>query len=69
MQGIALMRKRAGLTQEALADMIGVCRETVARWENGTRNPSMLMMIQLAAALGCKIDDLVAEDEEHEDGE
>lgn len=29
------MRERAGMTQQALADLLGVHRQTVTRWENG----------------------------------
>jgi transcriptional regulator with XRE-family HTH domain len=34
-----LIRKDAGVTQERLAAELGVIRETVARWEMGTRQP------------------------------
>jgi DNA-binding transcriptional regulator YiaG len=33
------MRKELGLTQKALAQILGVNRVTVARWEAGTRKP------------------------------
>jgi len=33
-------RKNAGLTQEKLAQRLGVKRITIARYENGTRRPS-----------------------------
>lgn len=35
-----LLRKRLGLSQQQLADVLEVQRVTVARWELGTRNPS-----------------------------
>lgn len=35
-----LLRKRLGLSQQQLADVLGVQRVTVARWELGARNPS-----------------------------
>ena len=34
------MRKRSGLSCEALADIIGVCTNTVSRWENNKILPS-----------------------------
>ena len=34
------MRKRSGLSAEALANMIGVCTNTVSRWENNKILPS-----------------------------
>ncbi|MEV5792686.1 helix-turn-helix transcriptional regulator [Streptomyces sp. NPDC052192] len=37
-QRVAL-RKRAGLTQKELAEILGVDRTAVAHWEAGRRNP------------------------------
>ena len=34
-----LLRVRAGLTQAEIAELVGVKRNAVTRWENGTRNP------------------------------
>jgi DNA-binding transcriptional regulator YiaG len=36
---IILLRRKLGLTQQALADLIGAYRETVARWEMGKNEP------------------------------
>lgn len=33
------IRVRCGLSQQQLADTLGVTQTTVQRWENGTRNP------------------------------
>lgn len=37
---IKQMRLRKGLTQQRLAELIGLTQKTVSAWENGTRNPS-----------------------------
>lgn len=42
------LRKKLKLTQQELADKIGVDRVTVARWENGNKRPSNLAERQLA---------------------
>jgi DNA-binding transcriptional regulator YiaG len=34
-----LIRKRAGLSQAAMAEVLGVCPHAVARWEAGLRHP------------------------------
>lgn len=34
-----LVRERAGITQEDLAQVLGVDRATVSRWESGERDP------------------------------
>lgn len=51
-------RKRAGLSQEALAAKVGVGRTAVTFWEAGVQYPSADKLPRLAAALGCSIDDL-----------
>jgi len=39
---VKAMRKRLGLSQEVLAERVGVSRPAVARWELGTFRPSKL---------------------------
>lgn len=45
-------RKRAGLTQQDLADRIGVARSTINMYELGNREPKVEMIEKLAEALG-----------------
>ena len=52
-------RKKAGLTQEALADKVGLKKMTIHYYEKGSRVPNALILAKLAKALGCKIDDIV----------
>ena len=52
-------RERRKLTQQALADKVGVRQETIARLESGTRQPSMDLLHRLAKALKVKIGDLL----------
>lgn len=40
-------RKRAGLSQLALAEELGVKQSTVSRWESGTSNPVGLYLARL----------------------
>lgn len=42
------LRKRLKLTQQGLADKLGVARETVAHWEVSKKKPSNLARRQLA---------------------
>lgn len=46
------IRKQLRLTQEALSQKSGVSRVNIARYENGTRNPSPRTAKRLAAVLG-----------------
>ena len=51
-------RARLNLTQEQLADMVGVRRETILWLEKGKYNPSLRLAHDIARALGTEIDDL-----------
>ena len=42
------LRKEQGLTQEQLAEQIGVARRTVSRWETGSNMPDMDILIELS---------------------
>ncbi len=53
------LRKQKGLTQEALAEQVGVARQTVAKWETGESSPDLETAGLLANALNVALDDLV----------
>ena len=46
------LRTRKGLSQQDLAERMYVTRSTVARWENGTRMPDIMMISRLSRCLG-----------------
>ena len=48
---IQYFRKRAGLSQEGLAERLGVSRQAVSKWENDLASPDTLKLIQLADVL------------------
>jgi transcriptional regulator with XRE-family HTH domain len=48
-------RRRAGLTQAALAERAGVPRSTVARIESGARTPSVGLVERLVRAAGLEL--------------
>jgi transcriptional regulator with XRE-family HTH domain len=54
----AQRRKTLGLTQEALADLLGVDRSTVVRWERGQTEPGAWIQPKLATALQVSADRL-----------
>jgi transcriptional regulator with XRE-family HTH domain len=51
-QRIALIRKRHGLRQAQLGEMVGVTESTVSRWESGARRPSREEVERIAGLLG-----------------
>jgi DNA-binding XRE family transcriptional regulator len=49
---LAAARRRVGLTQQQLADRLGVNRVSIARIEAGTRSPSMALGLRISEELG-----------------
>ena len=62
-------RKLAGLTQEQVAEKMGVKRATYAQYEAGNRIPLTVTLAKIAHAIGCKMDDLIPIDEQIETAE
>ena len=56
-------RKRAGLSQEALAEMIGVSRQSISKWEVGDAAPEITKLPLLAQAFDVTTDWLLSEDD------
>ena len=56
---IRTLRKRRGLTQEQLAEQLGISVMTVRRWEWGQRTPRAEELQKLAEALGTTTDYLL----------
>lgn len=61
-ESIKQKRKDKGLTQEELADILFVSRQTVSNWENGKTLPDIDSLILLSEALDVSIDELVKGD-------
>lgn len=53
------LRKKNGLSQEELADKLGVSRQAVSKWERGEALPDIENLIALAKLYGVSLDDLV----------
>lgn len=58
---IAKKRKEAGLTQEALADLVHLSTEGYARYERGDSSPDVMFLEKLAKVFGCSVVELVTE--------
>lgn len=56
---IKYLRKKAGLSQEELAEKIDVSRQSVAKWENGESLPDIVKCRELAMIFGTTIDNLI----------
>jgi transcriptional regulator with XRE-family HTH domain len=53
------LRLRAGLTEQALADRLGVTCHAIQAWERGQRAIRAGWDLKLAEALGCSVTDLL----------
>lgn len=55
-------RKAKNLTQQELADLLGVSNKSVSRWESGGGYPDVALLAPLARALGVTVDDLLCDE-------
>ena len=53
------LRRAAGLSQEQLADQLGVTRQSVSKWESGTAMPELGKLIALSERFDVSVDYLV----------
>lgn len=59
---LALLRKKRGITQEELSEMLNVSRQSVSRWELDAAFPETDKLIKLSKLFECSIDFLLNED-------
>lgn len=65
MKNLRLRAARAakGLSQQALADLVGVSRQTVNAMEQGDYNPTIRLCVAVCRVLDRTLDELFWEDE------
>ncbi len=56
---IVRLRHKKMLTQEELADFMGVTKASVSKWEKGIHMPDLLLLPQLAAFFDVTVDELI----------
>ncbi len=61
-ENLKLIRKSNNISQEYLAEKLGVSRQSVSKWETGENYPSMTNILCLCDIFKCKINELVHED-------
>ena len=61
-ENLYALRKEAKMSQENLAEKVGVSRQSVSKWENGEAYPEMDNILKICKIFHCKINDLVHED-------
>lgn len=79
---LQLLRKSRGISQEKLAEEIGVSRQLITQWEEGDEIPDMHSLMALSEWFNVSLDELLRDrinpstlqklgflDDEHEDGD
>ena len=59
---IAELRKKNGLSQEELAEKVGVTRQTISKWELGETSPDLKQAKELSKVFKVSLDELVDND-------
>lgn len=52
-------RKRAGLTQEELAEKLGVKQALISQYENGVKLPTIQLAVKIAKLFGTTCEEMV----------
>lgn len=66
---IYVCRRKAGLSQEALAEKVGVSRQAISKWETGTAVPELDNIVTLSEVFGVTTDWLIKDNKEDTDSE
>ena len=53
------LRKKAGLSQDALAEKLSVSRQTVSSWERGNSYPDLDMLVRISDVLSTDSNELL----------
>lgn len=58
---IYTLRRKSGMSQEQLAERIGVSRQAVSKWETGVSTPELDKLKALSECFGVTIDELMGD--------
>lgn len=58
MKSIKECREEKGLTQEQVADLVGLSQETISQYENGARTPNVITAKKIANVLEKPLDSI-----------
>lgn len=59
---ISIIRKMNNLSQESFAEELGISRQAVSKWENGTSIPDVQMLLRIAEFYNITLDQLVRDE-------
>ena len=61
-QNLKFLREKSGMTQEELAEQLGITRQSVSKWELGVNEPDLPTIRALCRILGCSYNALLGEE-------
>ena len=61
-QNLKLLREKRGMTQEELAEQLGITRQSISKWELGINEPDLPTIRSLCRILDCSFDALLGEE-------
>ena len=61
-ENLQKLRKEKGISQEQLAEQLGVTRQSVSKWESGASYPEMDKIVALCNMFHCDLDVLINKD-------
>lgn len=64
---LSRLRKENNYTQEQLAEILGVSRQSISKWESDISYPETDKLIHLSNLFGCSLDYLLKENDESND--
>ena len=62
-ENLKKFRTQKGLSQQKLAELVGVSQTAIYNWEKGERTPKMDAITKIADVLGVKLSDLIPTDQ------
>ena len=61
-ENILQLRKALGLSQEQLAEQVGVSRQSISKWETGQSAPELDKLVRLSQVFGVSTDELLGKE-------
>lgn len=61
-ENLQKLRKEKGISQEQLAEQLGVTRQSVSKWESGSSYPEMDKLVTICQIFSCDLDSLINKD-------
>ncbi|MBQ2938649.1 MAG: helix-turn-helix transcriptional regulator [Clostridia bacterium] len=59
---LTMLRKQKNLSQESLAEILNVARQTISKWELGETTPEMDKLVQLSKIFNISLDELIKDE-------